>query len=96
MKEEERFQQRIIELARYKGFDSIYHTHDSRHSPAGFPDLLLLKDQRMIVAELKAGKNNLSAEQYFWLLAFTKITEDVYVWWDNDDDWNEILEVIRN
>ena len=96
MKEEERFQQRIIELARYKGFDSIYHTHDSRHSPAGFPDLLLLKDQRMIVAELKAGKNNLSAEQYFWLLAFTEITEDVYVWWDNDDDWNEILEVIRN
>lgn len=91
-KPEEHFQQQIIDLARYRGYDLIYHTHDSRHSPSGFPDLILLKEERMIVAELKVGKNKLSPEQYEWLVAFSKITRDVFVWYP--EDWDEIFEVV--
>ena len=82
----------IEQLAKLSGFDHVYFTWDSRHSPAGFPDMILLKEGRMIVCELKAGRDNLSPEQYFWLMEFTKVTPEVYVWWP--EDWDEIVEVI--
>ena len=89
------FQQQIIDLAKLSGYEWIYHTWNSRHSPAGFPDLVIIKEGRQIVAELKVGKDNLSAEQYFWLLEFKKVKNtEVYVWWPND--WDEIERVIRS
>jgi hypothetical protein len=57
-----------------------YHTHDSRRSAAGFPDLVFLRDGVMIVAECKWKRyvrgpkkgqpNGLRAEQVVWLDAF--------------------------
>ena len=91
MKEKD-FQQTVIQLAKLRGFEFVYHTWRSDHSPAGFPDLILLKEGRLVVIELKVGKNNLSPEQYFWLLEFSKVTEDVYVWWDTD--WDELEKVL--
>ncbi len=91
---EKLFQQQVIDLAKRKGFEFLYHTWRSDHSPAGFPDLILLKCGRMIVIELKVGKNNLSPEQYFWLLEFTKVTKNVFVFWDTDEDWEEIKELL--
>ena len=91
-KAEQGFQQAIIELAMLSGFEHIYHTWDSRNSPAGFPDLIMLKGKRMIVVEVKV-KEPLSAEQYFWLLAFRDITKEVFLW--TLDDWDEIEEVLR-
>ena len=93
MKEKD-LQQTVIDLAKRRGFEFIYHTWRSDHSPAGFPDLILLKEGRLVVIELKVGKNNLSPEQYFWLLEFGKVTDDVYVWWD-PEDWDEIKEVLN-
>ena len=94
MKAHEGFKQAIIHLARLKGWEFIYHTWSSMHSPAGFPDLIMLKEGHMLVAELKIGRDNLKPEQYFWLLEFTTITDDVYVWWDNEQDWNQIIGVL--
>ena len=89
------FQAQIVHLAKLAGFEQIYHTWDSRHSPAGFPDLIIIKEGRQIVVELKVGKDNLSAEQYVWLLEFMKVKNtEVYVWWPEDKD--EIDEVIYN
>lgn len=92
-KPEQQFQQAIIDLARLSGFEHIYHTWDSRNSPAGFPDLIMLKGKRMIIAEIKVGAP-LSAEQYFWLLAFLKITDEVYLW--TPEDWEEIEQILRS
>lgn len=81
------FQQQIIDLAKLAGFEHIYFTWNSRHSPAGFPDLVIIKERRQIVAELKVGKDNLSPEQYFWLLEFKKGRHtEVYVWYPEDFD----------
>ena len=39
----------------------------------------------MIVAELKDTGKQPSPEQYFWLLAFTKVTKHVYLWHPEDE-----------
>lgn len=47
------FQQKVEQLAGHCGW-RIYHTHDSRRSAAGFPDLVMVRDVRLIFAELKS------------------------------------------
>ena len=38
---EDQWQSAVIEYARLMGW-LVYHTHDSRHSEKGFPDLVLV------------------------------------------------------
>ena len=54
-----------------------YHTHDSRHSPAGFPDLVLIRGARIIVAEVKVGANTTTEAQRDWLSVFAGVSETV-------------------
>jgi hypothetical protein len=63
---EAELQAAVIDLARRLGW-LVYHTHDSRRSPAGFPDLVCVRD-RVIYIELKTEKGGLSEEQSQWLL----------------------------
>ena len=63
----EDFQPQVVKLARLCGWRP-YHTHDSRRSAAGFPDLILIKDAELIAAELKAGaRTSTTPEQLYWL-----------------------------
>jgi len=44
-----------------------YHTHDSRHSEAGFPDVVLARPgHQVILAELKDARGKLTLEQQRW------------------------------
>ncbi len=45
-------QARLEHLARLKGW-LVYHTHDSRHSEPGFPDLICLKEDILLALECK-------------------------------------------
>jgi len=91
---EKQFQGQVVHLAKLSGFDFVYHTWNSQHSPAGFPDLIMIKDGCLIVAELKTEKGKLSAEQYFWLLEFRKVpSAEVFLW--RPSDWEELETVIR-
>lgn len=69
-----------------------FHTHDSRRSVAGFPDLVLLRPPKIVVAELKVGKNRVTAEQNLWLNLFEECGIPAYVW--TEKDWLEIEEVL--
>ena len=44
-----------------------YHTHDSRRSTAGFPDLVMVGPHRLIFSELKKEKGKATAAQEDWL-----------------------------
>lgn len=45
-----------------------YHTHRSQHSPAGFPDLCLVKpDVGLVFAELKTERGKTTEDQDAWL-----------------------------
>ena len=57
----------IAKLCRLYGWRR-YHTYRSKRSPAGFPDLVLVKPPRLIFAELKSDDGKVSAEQAEWLL----------------------------
>lgn len=63
---EDALQGAIEELARRLGW-LVYHTHDSRRSAAGFPDLVMVRRGRLIFAELKSMRGKVSAAQYIWL-----------------------------
>jgi hypothetical protein len=58
----------------------------------GFPDLLLIRGKRIVVAELKVGANKPTSEQEQWLTAFLDAGVESYVWYPVDFD--EILEVL--
>lgn len=44
-----------------------YHTRDSRHSPAGFLDLVMVRPPRLIFAELKTERGKITREQTEWM-----------------------------
>lgn len=88
---EKQFQAQVIKLARLLRW-KVYHTHDSRRSVAGFPDLLLIRHEVILVAELKVGKNKVTPEQEGWLEAFRSAGVRAYVW--RPEDWMEIESII--
>lgn len=76
---ERALQENIRSLALQLGI-RYYHTHNSRHSPAGFPDCVLLCPPRSMFRELKRQGNQLTAPQVAWLTDLTHCGYDVGVW----------------
>jgi hypothetical protein len=84
-------QDAVLAFAHLHGW-LCYHTFDSRRSVPGFPDLILLRGHRQVVAELKSHKGRVSEEQDKWLRAFVDAGCQVYEW--RPDDWAEIERVL--
>jgi len=53
-----------------------YHTHDSRRSEPGFPDLVLIRRDRLLAVEVKRRGGKATEAQKTWLAAFGGV-EDV-------------------
>lgn len=77
-----------------------YHTHDSRRSPEGFPDLVLVRAPRLVFAELKRDGEYTKhgGPQQRWLTELAACREhgitlpEVYVWRPADlDDVKRVL-----
>lgn len=74
-----------------------YHTYRAERSPAGFPDLVLVRGERLIFAELKTQLGQLRPEQEAWLGALRIVANigaldalsgeagiEVYLWRPSD------------
>jgi len=85
------FQRQIVQLAKLYGW-LCYHTHDSRRSAAGFPDLVLVRNGTCIVAELKAAQGRVSPEQAMWIAELDGAQISAYVW--RPVDWAEIESML--
>jgi len=90
---ESEFEAQVRQLARLYGW-LCYHTWRSIHSPAGFPDLVLLRGQRLVFAELKTARGKLTTAQQQWLEALRQTAAEVYVW--RPDDWDSIVACLAN
>jgi hypothetical protein len=80
-----------------------YHTHDSRRSNAGFPDLVAVRGHRLIFAELKAETGKYRPGQQEWLDALRRVQledfdgdlPEVYTWRPSNWLKREIEAVLR-
>ncbi len=67
-----------------------YHTHDSRRSQAGYPDVTALKAGRIWIGELKSEHGRVTPEQERWLDAWEETgvaTVGVY----RPRDWDRLV-----
>jgi len=90
MKEKE-FQSMVEDIAELRGW-TFYHTRNSIGSQKGFPDLVMLRGEREVVAELKSQKGKISEEQKDWLEKYKLVGAEVFLWRPSDiRDIEEIL-----
>lgn len=96
---QERVRRLVLAVGRQLDPDTLfYHTHDSRDSPAGFPDVMILmpRRKRVIVAELKTEKGKVTEAQQKWLDAYAAVNpEGTYLWRPSDLLDGRIEEALR-
>ena len=86
------FQRQVLDLAKLCGWRT-YHTHDSRRSNPGFPDIVMVHPKRGLVvfAELKREGGRTTQAQRDWL-ADLRQAGVAYEW--RPSDWPEIVAVL--
>jgi hypothetical protein len=90
--DEKAFMGRVTDYAKLTGW-LVYHTHDSRRSQPGFPDLVLLRAPVALFVECKSERGRLRAEQAVFLDTLTACGCDARVW--RPGDWPEVVETLR-
>ena len=76
---EDNFQRQVERLAKSLGW-KVYHTHDSRRSHRGWPDLVLGRRGRVLFRELKTMKGRTTPDQKEWLELLNAAGHDAAVW----------------
>lgn len=94
---ESEFQSNVVRVAKSLGFGLVYHTHDSRRSAAGFPDLVLVHPARgrVLFVELKAQHGRVSAEQEQWINGLRTAGLFAEVWRPSDYVGGRIMDILR-
>jgi len=100
---EDEWTAQLIALARLTGW-RVVHFRPARtargwRTPVqgdgkGWPDLVLLRGQRLIAAELKTDTGRATAEQLAWLDAFALVGAETYLW--RPCDWEAVQQVLSN
>lgn len=82
------FQQKVEQFAAYMGWRLQHHTHDSRRSNKGWPDLVLCRPPEILFIELKGDKTRVTNEQAEWLAALRACGLEAQLW--RPSDWPEV------
>jgi VRR-NUC domain len=90
---EKAFQHSVLELAQLTGW-LTYHTFDSRRSQPGFPDLVMVKDSRLLFVELKREEGKPSPEQTKWLETLARVEKvSSHLW--KPSDWPRLERMLK-
>ncbi len=89
---EDEFQAQIVALAEATNW-LCYHTHDSRRSQPGFPDLVLVRGSAVLFLEVKAEKGKLSPAQLEWMVGL-KQAQYVHAATVRPSDWDEVERLL--
>lgn len=90
---EKHFSQTVFDFGRTFGWlCARFATFAPTHTTPGFPDLVMVRDTRIIFAELKVGPNKLTDSQIEWRDRLMKTSVEHYVWYP--EDWEEIEEAL--
>lgn len=90
---EKDFQAAVMKLADANGWIA-YHTHNSRRSNKGFPDVVAVRGPKLIFAELKSATGTFTTDQKLWLAALEAVPGvRVFRW--RPSDWPEIVAILR-
>lgn len=82
----------VVALAVGAGWES-YHTHDSRRSDEGYPDLTLVRPPRVAFVETKREGEDPTPDQDRWLGKLARCPGvEVYLW--RPSQWEEVIEVL--
>lgn len=90
-RDEKAFMAAVVKFARELGW-SEYHTYNSRRSKSGWPDLVLVRGERIVFVELKTETGRTTAAQDRWIELLTEAKQTVYVW--RPSSWPQIKEVL--
>lgn len=69
----------VLAMCRWMGL-LVYHTHDSRRSQPGYPDLTIAGPGGVIFRELKTARGRVSDAQKRWLQVLGAGHADAAVW----------------
>ena len=92
------FQTICEEVAKRYGW-LVYHETDSRKSPKGLPDLIMLSPARadgsvvLALIELKSYKGRLTPEQELWQVKLTQVTTLV-TGWLRPTEWHSLVALL--
>lgn len=100
--DERSFTRQVIDLARLMGW-RVAHFRAAlsargwrtpvQGDGVGFPDLIMVRYQRLIVAELKVGRRRPTPEQHAWIEAFRSAGVAAYIW--RPCDWDDIVRILK-
>lgn len=79
--DERTFQKMVVDAARLMGYRQIYHTHNSKRSQPGFPDLVLVSTarKRTLFVELKTMTGKVSPHQEEWIGALREAGQEAVI-----------------
>ena len=96
-------QRAVIDLARMFGWRIAHfrpaHTAKGWRTPVeadgkGWPDLVMIRPPRIVIAELKVGRNQVTEDQATWLELFRQANLETHVWRETDLR-GSILDTLR-
>jgi VRR-NUC domain len=72
----------------------VYHPRWSMQSAAGWPDLVLCRPPRIVLAELKSDRGKVDAAQQKWLDLLQQCPGvETHLW--RPKDWDQIEEILK-